>query len=1172
MTSYTKHTWVAGELATAAKLNNIETGIENNNTDIQNLIQPITIDPNWELGSINTADGTNSSANEGKRLRTPDFHYSYTGATYYMPSGLRGCTYTYNTNATSGYIEASGWVTGTVSIPAGVYFRLVAAFSDNSDIVVTDAANAVVTVYTARGGIIDVQSNGTSVLNNGIANIPAADSNTFGVIRPNANSFDFYNGGMIIRSASESEVKAGNNSTKALTPSRTAHTAFYGLSKAAGEDMSSSSNAVGVYTSSAKTKIQQMLGIDTIVETATGSIVNFSDGADDISVRDLEVAITPIQNFNGNIWDEKWELGYYDTNGAPQSSSTNIRCKNYIMVTPNETYYMVRPSGVNIYICQYNANKELVGSRSDGSGSTFIAHPDARYIRFNLSSGYGVTYNNDIAINYPSTITTYSAYTNIRPITGWTGAKIYNDPVYGGTIYWNQLVKNGNFANTDNWSGVNGTLAVSNNKAVLTYNSGTKPRIVQQLTTSTIPNHIYLISGWVTASKAFTLRIGISSSSNGGTVSTSYTLAANTKTHVWAIESSSSALSYVFAGIINLDSGSAAESGTFTFEDFYMTDLTATFGNAVASNISTLETSTAGAGMAWFSNLFPKTYYAYNAGTETCVSAVNDNSYQYISVDWTTEAGTIYGGTLDITTGVLTATWTKQALGRTGWTNATNGNSRRYLRNFIGMGIPDPDIPNLDALCTHFERVTEAEKSTAQFGTFRISDGSYMVVYDNGNALQDNNAFMSWLDAQNTAGTPVEICYRLATPTTYQLTPQQLATFLGDNAIWANTGNTTVQYCANTKGYVDSTVHVTDVQVNGTSILNDGVANVSKGSTSNWGVFKVATDANIKSENSDAVAITPYRQHNAVFYGLAKAAGDTTQASSNNSVGTYTDEAISAIQMMLGSEFLIGQNENDASAHNSYSTGDYFIKNGYFYRALDNINETDYILPLTNCEPTTIAAELSTKLKDVQINGTSAVNNGIGNIPIASNIALGVIKVDGYGLSVNSTTGLITTEAASSANVKAGTASYKPIVPSNQHSAVFYGLAKAAGDTTQSASDNAVGTYTDTAKTKIKEMLGIETTVTLTGTTQTITAAQNTTYICDELSSLSFTPCASGLCEVIFESGSTPTTLTVPNTVTFPDWFDPSSLLANSIYEISIRNGTLGVVAVWDAQKKIVVI
>ena len=37
-----------------------------------------------------------------------------------------------------------------------------------------------------------------------------------------------------------------------------------------------------------------------------------------------------------------------------------------------------------------------------------------------------------------------------------------------------------------------------------------------------------------------------------------------------------------------------------------------------------------------------------------------------------------------------------------------------------------------------------------------------------------------------------------------------------------------------------------------------------------------------------------------VFYGLAKAAGDTTQANSGNPVGTYTEEAKAAIRAMLG--------------------------------------------------------------------------------------------------------------------------------------------------------------------------------------------------------------------------------------------------------------------------------
>ena len=367
-----------------------------------------------------------------------------------------------------------------------------------------------------------------------------------------------------------------------------------------------------------------------------------------------------------------------------------------------------------------------------------------------------------------------------------------------------------------------------------------------------------------------------------------------------------------------------------------------------------------------------------------------------LTISWQDEAGTVYGGTLDVTSGVLTATWTKQALGRTGWTIATNGSSRRYLRNFSGMGIPEPDTSNLDALCTHFERVTEAEKSTAQFGTFRISDSGYMVVYDNGSTLQDNNAFMSWLDAQNTAGTPVEICYRLATPTTYQITPKQIATLFGDNAIWADTGDASVQYYADTKTYVD----------------------------------------------------------------------------------------------------------------------------------------------------------------------------GATELPIAGASTLGGIRVDGYGVIVNSETGLLTTDPATGANVKAGTAGYKPLTPAHQHEAAFFGLAKAAGDTSQASSNNAVGSYTEDAKSAISEMLGGS--VAVSGSTPTINAKPGVSYVCGEVSTLDIAVPESGCFDVAFESGSTPTALSIPMPTGYEliweNGFDDTSLDANTVYEINLKLlGTrwLGVAGQW---------
>lgn len=62
---------------------------------------------------------------------------------------------------------------------------------------------------------------------------------------------------------------------------------------------------------------------------------------------------------------------------------------------------------------------------------------------------------------------------------------------------------------------------------------------------------------------------------------------------------------------------------------------------------------------------------------------------------------------------------------------------------------------------------------------------------------------------------------------------------------------------------------------------------------------------------------------------------------------------------------------------------------------------------------------------------------------------------------------------ATDAEVKAGTESDKALAPSNESAASFYGLAKAAGDNTQAASSNPVGTYTAEAKTAIKSMLGV---------------------------------------------------------------------------------------------------
>ena len=107
----------------------------------------------------------------------------------------------------------------------------------------------------------DVQVAGTSVTSNGVASIPYANENVVGVVKVSPNwGIGIYNGTLLINGASANDVKSGNNSTKAISAYRQHESAFYGLAKAAGADMASSSNAVGTYTDTAKTAICSMIG------------------------------------------------------------------------------------------------------------------------------------------------------------------------------------------------------------------------------------------------------------------------------------------------------------------------------------------------------------------------------------------------------------------------------------------------------------------------------------------------------------------------------------------------------------------------------------------------------------------------------------------------------------------------------------------------------------------------------------------------------------------------------------------------------------------------------------------------------------------------------------------------------------------------------------------------
>lgn len=203
-------------------------------------------------------------------------------------------------------------------------------------------------------------------------------------------------------------------------------------------------------------------------------------------------------------------------------------------------------------------------------------------------------------------------------------------------------------------------------------------------------------------------------------------------------------------------------------------------------------------------------------------------------------------------------------------------------------------------------------------------------------------------------------------------------------------------------------------------------------------------------------------------------------------------------------------------------------------------------------------------VKDVQIKGTSILQDGVANIPISGVGRLGVVRTEGLGLTVNQNSGEIMVLKASDSQIKAGASSYVPIVPGNQHVSVFYALSKLAG-VDLAGQTVTVGQYPNTVKGAIQNMIGVESGVSfienVTGSTPTINAAPNIRYKCGTVSSLTINAPANGTTDIVFVSGSTPTLLTTTGIV-FPSWFDPTDLESNTVYEIVITDG-FGGVSTW---------
>ena len=150
--------------------------------------------------------------------------------------------------------------------------------------------------------------------------------------------------------------------------------------------------------------------------------------------------------FYENIWNEIWENGEIDNQtGQDIANASRIRNVGYMNVLPNTTIISRFNSWILFYF--YDKNKNYLGHTELEGNGTFKVPSNCVYMRF---YAFAYQYNNNISIFYAE----YQPSCEIN----------YPQSLKVG---YNQLLQNGNFANTSTWTANGGTITATDNK--LTY-------------------------------------------------------------------------------------------------------------------------------------------------------------------------------------------------------------------------------------------------------------------------------------------------------------------------------------------------------------------------------------------------------------------------------------------------------------------------------------------------------------------------------------------------------------------------------------------------------------------------------------------------------------------------------------------------------------------------------
>ena len=509
---------------------------------------------------------------------------------------------------------------------------------------------------------------------------------------------------------------------------------------------------IGMYT----------LGLYPQKEVADVAVASFADGADDIPVKALTVDVTPVQDLHGQAnpypggggknkakpFGTQTNQGItITTNSKGETTASGTATQEVTFVGGSFTadagnYYLNGcPNGGNLtttfdlYIWDTTtSSRPYKWDGTTGSSSIFNANEQAE-IKIESGHQYTVTVRfrsgfspNNIVFRPMLRLSsvsdaTFAPYSNICPISGWTGANV-------GRARKNLIP--------------NTAEPITKNGLTFTVNAD---KSITVRGTSTASTELDLCSSVMLKSGSYTATTNLTENVNA-----------------------------VYMGVQIKDRA----TGTNRYIGVRTSPYDFTLGNEYIGKVYIHVDS----GTTVNQTFYPMIRFA--SASDATYEPYQGNVY---SISFPTSADTVYGGTLDVTSGVLTVDRAIIDMGDVPWSYRDTDGLLTYYNAAI-KEVPNDIVAN--AVCSNYKVV---QRNNQPDKTLSINVYATICVYD--------STYTSAASFK-TAMSGVQLVYELATPNIAQLSPTEVTTLLRNNNIFADCGNVAeLTYRADLKTYID---------------------------------------------------------------------------------------------------------------------------------------------------------------------------------------------------------------------------------------------------------------------------------------------------------------------------------------------------------------------------------